>query len=107
LKAFNKFKNFKVFKIFREFQPLFQQQNMNRQQPFLFEDADPLLRLSEVEEVLRKSRVFRTVPSRPTLIEYCEDGTFESITHRGQHMVYESSLVRFILSFQKPKLKAA
>lgn len=80
---------------------------MFRKQVYLFEDIDPLLRLSEVEDVLRDSRVFYSVPSRPTLIGYCEDGTFDSITHRGQHFVYESSLLAFINSFRKPKLKAA
>ena len=73
----------------------------------MFEDVDPLMRLSDVEEVLRKSKIFYSVPSRPTLIEYCEDGTFDSIKPRGEWLVYESSLVRFIEGLQKPKLKAA
>lgn len=80
---------------------------IHRSQPFLFQNVDPLLRLSEVEEVLRKSGVFYTVPSRPTLIQYCEDGTFESLELRGQHFVYESSLINFIKGLQKPSLKAA
>lgn len=78
-----------------------------RRQPFIFEGVDTLLLMSEVEDVLRKSRTFRTVPSRPTLIEYCEDGTFESIVFRGKHLVYESSVVKFIEQLQRPHLKAA
>jgi hypothetical protein len=78
-----------------------------RRQPFIFEDMDPLLGMWEVEEELRKSRVFRSVPTRPTLIQYCEDGTFDSIVFRGRHLVYESSLVRFIESLQRPRLRAA
>jgi hypothetical protein len=81
--------------------------NVTRRQPFMFEDVDPLLRLSEVEAVLRKSGVFYTVPSRPTLIEYCQDGTFESRELRGQYFVYESSLLSFIKSLQRPALRAA
>jgi len=81
--------------------------NINRRQPFIFTNVDPLLRLSEVEGVLRESGVFYTVPSRPTLIEYCEDGTFESRQMRGQYFVYESSLVNFIENLQKPKKLAA
>ncbi len=80
---------------------------MNRRQAFLFENVDPLMRLSDVEDVLRKSGIFYNVPSRPTLIEYCEDGTFESIKPRGEYLVYESSLVAFIKSLQKPKRQAA
>jgi hypothetical protein len=75
--------------------------NIQRNQPFLFQNVDPLLQLSDVENVLRNSRVFYTVPSRPTLIQYCEDGTFESLKLRGQYFVYESSLVHFIQSLQR------
>lgn len=81
--------------------------NISRRQPFIFQDVDSLLLLSEVEDVLRDSKVFKTVPSRPTLVSYCEDGTFDHIVFRGKYMVYESSLLKFINSFQKPKLKAA
>ena len=80
---------------------------IGRRQPFIFEDVDPLLLMSEVEEILRKSRVFRTIPTRPTLIEYCEDGTFESKIFRGRYLVYESSILKFIEDLQRPRLKAA
>lgn len=60
-----------------------------------------------MEELLRESRIFRTVPSRPTLIEYCEDGTFDSVKFRNQHYVRESSLIDFIEKLQQPALKAA
>ncbi|HQU84849.1 MAG TPA: hypothetical protein PKY59_17050 [Pyrinomonadaceae bacterium] len=101
--------DFKVFKVF-----VFQTTpalnlKMKRTQPFLFDEkeVDPLLKLSEVEEVLKASKVFYSVPSRPTLIEYCEDGTFESTFFRGQWFVYQSSLKNFIDSFKRPIYKAA
>ena len=75
--------------------------NIQRKQPFLFQNVDPLLQLSDVENVLRNSRVFYSIPSRPTLIQYCEDGTFESLKLRGQYFVYESSLLSFINSLQR------
>jgi hypothetical protein len=87
--------------------PFTKTMQITRRQPFIFEDVDPLLKLSEVEKVLRASRIFYTVPSRPTLIGYCEDGTLESLFWRGQHLVYESSLRKFIESFKRPTAKAA
>lgn len=80
---------------------------ITRIQPFIFEDADPLLLMSEVEKILHDSRVFKTIPSRPTLIEYCDDGTFESVLFRGKYLVYESSVVKFIRGLQRPQMKAA
>lgn len=78
-----------------------------RRQPFIFKDVDPLLLMSEVEKVLHDSRVFRSVPTRPTLIEYCEDGTFDSVIFRGKYFVYESSVLKFIEGLQRPRLRAA
>jgi hypothetical protein len=80
---------------------------IHRRQNLIFENVDPLLRLAEVEDVLKDSRVFYTVPSRPTLIEYCEDGTFEARQVRGQWFVYESSLIKFINGLQRPTALAA
>lgn len=80
---------------------------VTRRQPFIFEDVDTLLLMSEVEDVLRKSRVLKSVPTRPTLIEYCDDGTFESVIFRGKYLVYESSVLKFIEQLQRPHLKAA
>lgn len=76
-------------------------------QNYMFEDMDTLLRLSEAEEILRKSGIVKSLWCRKTLIEMCEDGTFENQKIRGQYFVYESSVLSFIERLQKPKLKAA
>lgn len=57
---------------------------------------DKLLRLSEVEEVLRT--IFKTAPSRPTLIAYIESGKLRGVRHpvNKYHYVYYSSLKEFI-----------
>ena len=44
------------------------------QMPLL--NIDPLIKLGEVERIL--SRIFRPAPSRPTLVEWIEDGTLEA-----------------------------
>lgn len=56
------------------------------------------LRLGEVERLIRKHRIVVPPPSRTTLIEMCEDGTFEtaglSATRIGW-LVYEDSFWRW------------
>ncbi|MBX3294789.1 MAG: hypothetical protein KF762_03675 [Acidobacteria bacterium] len=56
------------------------------------------LRLGEVERLIRKHRIVVPPPSRTTLIEMCEDGTFEtpgtSPTRIGW-LVYEDSFWRW------------
>lgn len=37
----------------------------------------PRMRLGEVERLIRKHRILLPPPSRPTLIGFCEDGTFK------------------------------
>lgn len=36
------------------------------------------LRLGEVERLIKKHRIIVPPPSRPTLVTFCEDGTFET-----------------------------
>ncbi len=64
-------------------------------------DVDPLIKLGEVERAL--SQVFTPPPSRPTIIEWIEEGTLEGRQiGRGRHwFVYESSLVRFVEGAQE------
>ncbi len=60
----------------------------------------PLLRLRDVEDVLRQRRVFHEVPARSTLIEWCENGTFESRRINGIIYVYEDSFVNWLIDIQ-------
>lgn len=71
----------------------------NYQLPLI--NVDPLIKLGEVEEILGK--VFLTVPSRPTLIEWIEEGVLEGRrVGRGRHwFVFQSSLNEFIENCQE------
>ncbi len=56
------------------------------------------LRLGEVERLIRKHRIVVPPPSRTTLIEMCEDGTFETAGNsptRIGWLVYEDSFWRW------------
>jgi len=61
-----------------------------------------ILRMSEVENILRRYRVFRTIPARSTLIEWKEEGLFEGIQINGVHYVYEDSLESWLKRLQQP-----
>lgn len=51
----------------------------------------PRLRLSAVEDLIKKHRVVTPVPSRQTLIRMCEDGTYDAKLIRGCWEVFEDS----------------
>lgn len=55
------------------------------------------LRLSEIERLIRKHRILVPPPSRPTLISFCEDGTFDTAgkTKFGW-LVFEDSFWRWV-----------
>lgn len=56
------------------------------------------LRLGEVERLIRKHRIVVPPPSRTTLIEMCEDGTFETAGNSATRigwLVYEDSFWRW------------
>lgn len=57
----------------------------------------PLLKLKRVEDMIKEHRVFGgDVPSRPTLIEWCESGTWETKRINGIYFVYEDSFLDWI-----------
>ncbi len=61
------------------------------------------LRLSEIERILRTERIIVPVPSRSTLIEMCEEGTFKTAPRelkkrKMQWLVYEDSFLEWIAS---------
>ena len=70
-------------------------------------DPDPLIKLGEVERIL--AQIISPVPSRPTLIKYCESGTFlGQQVGPGLHWhVFTSSLDDYILKFRNKFQKAA
>jgi hypothetical protein len=56
-----------------------------------------LLKLSEVERLIKKYRIMMPCPSRQTLIRMCEDGTFETPGYRRRWVwtVYADSFWRW------------
>lgn len=60
-----------------------------------------MLRLSEIEEILREHRIMRTPPSRNTLIEMCEEGVFEAKKTRFGWMVFEDSFDLWVQGLQQ------
>jgi hypothetical protein len=71
---------------------------------FRFEFAPrPMLRLSEIEQIIRQYRIMREPPARKTLIEMCEDGTLDGSKTRFGWMVFEESFEAWIASIQQRK----
>ena len=72
-------------------------------------NIDPLIKLGKVERIL--AQVFDEVPSRPTLIKYCEEGRLlgrqESRGKNKHWYVYKSSLDAYISEFENQWLEAA
>ena len=61
--------------------------------------ARPKLRLSEIERLIKKHRIIVPTPSRRTLIEMCDDGTFETAARKGlreAYLVYEDSFLKWV-----------
>lgn len=62
------------------------------------------LRLSEVERLIKKHRIIVPPPSRPTLVSFCEDGTFETAGSQPTSLgwlVYEDSFWKWARSFDE------
>lgn len=61
----------------------------------------PKLRLSEIERLIKKHRIIVPPLSRATLVNFCEDGTFETAGMRPASvgwLVYEDSFWRWVTS---------
>jgi hypothetical protein len=72
---------------------------MNTTQRALDLSPRSLLRLSEVERLIRKHRIVVPTPCRRTLIKWCEDGTFLTAPRTGRrspYHVYEDSFLEWV-----------
>jgi hypothetical protein len=59
----------------------------------------PVVKLSEIERLIRRHRIMTPVPSRQTLIRMCESGIFETVREspgRSGWLVYEDSFIRWV-----------
>lgn len=62
--------------------------------------VSPMLRLSEIEAILKRTRVIVPVPSRPTLIGLIEQGTLVGRKLSHGWLVTEVSFKEWVRSFQ-------
>jgi hypothetical protein len=72
---------------------------MNSTQRTLDLSPRTLLRLSEVERLIRKHRIIVPTPARRTLVGWCEDGTFETAPRRNErarYMIFEDSFLAWV-----------
>jgi hypothetical protein len=61
----------------------------------------PVLRLGEIDRLIRKHRIIVPPPSRPKLIELCSSGTFETVGNAPTSfgwLVYEDSFMKWVES---------
>ena len=61
----------------------------------------PQLRLSRIEEILRRTRVIDPIPSRTTLISLCESGTLDGECTSFGWLVTEESFKAWVRSLQR------
>ncbi len=64
-------------------------------------DIDPLWKVSEVRELLRKHDILKPVPTHQTLINYVLDGTLDGFqTDKGFYLVRQTSMINWIKALQ-------
>jgi hypothetical protein len=73
-------------------------------------DLRPVIRLSEVEKLIKRHRILTPPPSRKTLQRMCEDGTFDAVGNAPTTLgwlIYEDSFLRWVNSLDGSKIKNA
>lgn len=73
-------------------------------------ESKPVIRLSEVEKLIKRHRIITPAPSRKTLQRMCEDGTFDAVGNAPTKfgwLVYEDSFLRWIDSLDGRKNETA
>jgi hypothetical protein len=74
---------------------------MQNIQQSLHSNIRPKLRLSEIERLIKQHRIVIPPPSRPTLVNFCEDGTFETAGNTPTKLgwlVFEDSFWEWVRS---------
>ncbi len=72
---------------------------MNNTQRTLDLSPRPVLRLAEIERLIRKHRIVVPTPCRRTLIKWCEDGRLATAPRRSlrsPYLVYEDSFLAWV-----------
>ena len=76
-----------------------ERKNLNCVKHTLDINIRPVVKLSEIERLIKKHRIIVPAPSRQTLIRMCEAGVFESVSAspgRSGWLVYEDSFIGWI-----------
>jgi len=63
-----------------------------------------MLRLSEVERLIRRDRIIVPTPSRRTLIRMCDEGVFETARRRklrDPYLVTEDSFLKWVAGLSR------
>jgi hypothetical protein len=72
---------------------------MNTTQRLLELKPPTMLRLCEIERIIRKERLIVPAPSRRALIVLCDNGTFETASRtypRAPYLVTEESFLKWV-----------
>lgn len=65
-------------------------------------EVDPLWKVSEVRELLRRHDIIKPVPSTDTLRSYVLDGTLDGFqTDKGYYLIRQKSMIDWIKSLQE------
>jgi hypothetical protein len=65
-------------------------------------EIDPLWKVSEMRELLRKHDILKPVPTHQTLINYIVEGTLDGFqSDKGFYLVRQKSMVNWIKSLQQ------
>ena len=82
----------------------------NNMKQVLNAEVRPVMRLSEIEKIIKRHRIMLPPPSRKTLQRMCEDGTFASVggapTTLGW-LIYEDSFYKWVASLRADANKNA
>ena len=64
-------------------------------------EIDPLWKVSEMRELLRKHDILKPVPTHQTLINYILEGTLDGFqSDNGFYLVRQKSMINWIKSLQ-------
>jgi hypothetical protein len=77
---------------------------MNTTKRLLDISPRPVLRLSEIDRLIRKHRILVPAPSRPTLIAFCLEGVFETVGNQPTKfgwLVFEDSFLNWVENLGK------
>ena len=77
---------------------------MNTTKQLLELSPRPVIRLSEIDRLIKRHRIMIPAPSRPKLISLCQSGVFETVGNEPTSfgwLVYEDSFLKWVENLGK------